>query len=282
MSESMVLLPGERCKKAREEQGMSLADVANSLHLSLSYLQALEADDYDRLPEAAFVKGYLKNYARLLGLPADDLANMFQQILNEDNSSAEHDKQETPRKRGVSLVPWVLVVLAVGALAAWQLRSPADNDDEPAADYSAPATEADETPIQPDAVPADSEDNDATVLALSPDAENTDTAEDENLAAPDENAQSAESALAVVEPVDAEKQLRMTFAANCWVQVSDATGETLRQGEQRAGSTLTLSGVAPLQLRIGDAGAVSAITLDGEAVALPSSTPGRVVRITLP
>ena len=282
MSESMVLLPGERCKKAREEQGMSLADVANSLHLSLSYLQALEADDYDRLPEAAFVKGYLKNYARLLGLPADDLANMFQQILNEDNSSAEHDKQETPRKRGVSLVPWVLVVLAVGALAAWQLRSPADNDDEPAADYSAPATEADETPIQPDAVPADSEDNDATVLALSPDAENTDTAEDENLAAPYENAQSAESALAEVEPVDAEKQLRMTFAANCWVQVSDATGETLRQGEQRAGSTLTLSGVAPLQLRIGDAGAVSAITLDGEAVALPSSTPGRVVRITLP
>ena len=84
MSDDMVVLPGERCRKAREAQGMTQAQAAQRLHLSLTYLQSLDADDYERLPEATFVKGYLRNYARLLGLPADEIANTFQQMVNDD------------------------------------------------------------------------------------------------------------------------------------------------------------------------------------------------------
>ncbi len=56
MSDDMVVLPGERCRKAREAQGMTQAQAAQRLHLSLTYLQSLDADDYERLPEATFVK----------------------------------------------------------------------------------------------------------------------------------------------------------------------------------------------------------------------------------
>ena len=50
MSDDMVVLPGERCRKAREAQGMTQAQAAQRLHLSLTYLQSLDADDYERLP----------------------------------------------------------------------------------------------------------------------------------------------------------------------------------------------------------------------------------------
>ncbi len=64
-----AMLPGERLRRAREEQGLSQDEVSKHLRLSLSYLRALEEDDYDRLPEPPFIKGYLRNYARFLGLP---------------------------------------------------------------------------------------------------------------------------------------------------------------------------------------------------------------------
>ena len=67
-----AMLPGERLRRAREEQGLSQDEVSKHLRLSLSYLRALEEDDYDRLPEPPFIKGYLRNYARFLGLPAEE------------------------------------------------------------------------------------------------------------------------------------------------------------------------------------------------------------------
>ena len=107
MSEDMVVLPGERCRKAREAMGWTTAEAAKRMHLSQTYLLALEADDYERLPEATFVKGYLKNYARLLGLPADEVANTFQQMINEDAFNKPLELPSMPRKPALLARPWV-------------------------------------------------------------------------------------------------------------------------------------------------------------------------------
>ena len=71
MSANETVLPGERLRRAREEKGLSQEEACKHLRLSTSYMRALEQDDYDRLPEAPFIKGYLRNYARFLGLPAE-------------------------------------------------------------------------------------------------------------------------------------------------------------------------------------------------------------------
>ena len=135
MSDNMVVLPGERCRKAREALGWTPAEAAKKMHLSQSYLVALEADDYERLPEATFVKGYLKNYARLLGLPADEIANTFQQIVNDDAfdkpldlpkmappPSVWHPGQEPP-KLFRSTVFVALRVTNVPSAGVWQALS---------------------------------------------------------------------------------------------------------------------------------------------------------------
>ncbi|MFC6330266.1 RodZ domain-containing protein, partial [Alloalcanivorax gelatiniphagus] len=76
--------------------------------------------------------------------------------------------------------------------------------------------------------------------------------------------------------------LSLSFSRLCWVRVVDATGATLSQGQRNAGDRLDLQGQAPFRLTVGDAAAVSSVSLNGEAVSLPSQRSGDVVRVTLP
>jgi len=65
--------PGSRLRAAREARGLSTAEVAAQLHLTRSIIDALETDNYDAGPGPVFMRGYLRSYARLMGLPTDDL-----------------------------------------------------------------------------------------------------------------------------------------------------------------------------------------------------------------
>ena len=73
--------PGARLKSAREAQSLNLDKVAAQLHLSNEMLRALEADDYDNLPARVFVVGYLRNYSRLVGLPAEAITQALDHFL---------------------------------------------------------------------------------------------------------------------------------------------------------------------------------------------------------
>ena len=68
---------GSALREARELLGMSVNDVANRIKFAPRQIESLEADDYVRLPEAAFVRGFVRSYARLLELdPAALLASL--------------------------------------------------------------------------------------------------------------------------------------------------------------------------------------------------------------
>lgn len=64
---------GELIQKVRLARGISLEQVAESTRISVKYLEAIEADDYAHLPATTFVRGYLKEIARMLGLDAESL-----------------------------------------------------------------------------------------------------------------------------------------------------------------------------------------------------------------
>jgi cytoskeleton protein RodZ len=66
--------PGERLKAARIGMGMSVSDVARHLKLQPRQVEALERGDHQALPGPVFVRGFLRNYARLVGLDADTLS----------------------------------------------------------------------------------------------------------------------------------------------------------------------------------------------------------------
>lgn len=72
--------PGSQLRKARERQGLDLPKVAAQLHLNQSMVHALEWDDYEHLPAAVFVQGYLRKYARLLGIDEDAVILTYQEL----------------------------------------------------------------------------------------------------------------------------------------------------------------------------------------------------------
>ena len=65
--------PGEVLAAERERQGLAPVDIAQKLHLSVWQIEALEAGDYARLPRGPFLRGFVRNYAKVLNVPSDAL-----------------------------------------------------------------------------------------------------------------------------------------------------------------------------------------------------------------
>src|SRR6204780_3298061 len=65
--------PGARLAAAREQAGMTVLQAAESLRLDVATLQALEAGRFQTLGATVFVRGHLRHYAELLGVPVDEI-----------------------------------------------------------------------------------------------------------------------------------------------------------------------------------------------------------------
>lgn len=68
---------GEQLREARKKRKLKIDKVASGLNLDASIINALENDDSNTLPAPIFVQGYLRSYARLLGLPEDDIVRDY-------------------------------------------------------------------------------------------------------------------------------------------------------------------------------------------------------------
>ena len=68
---------GKRLSQARTKKKLGVESVAKQLHLDASIVRALEADDASSLPAAIFVQGYLRSYARLVGLPEVEIIKQY-------------------------------------------------------------------------------------------------------------------------------------------------------------------------------------------------------------
>jgi cytoskeleton protein RodZ len=79
---------GDWLRRQREMREISLRDIADRTKISLRYLEAMEADRFDLLPAAVFAKGFLREYARYVGLSPDDVVNHY--------LSVNHPEEQEP------------------------------------------------------------------------------------------------------------------------------------------------------------------------------------------
>src|ERR687885_924709 len=80
---------GEVLEGARERGGLDIEEVAQRTKIRAKYLRALETEDWDTLPSPAYAKGFLRTYARLLGLDADALVDAYRRRV-ESRVEPEH------------------------------------------------------------------------------------------------------------------------------------------------------------------------------------------------
>ena len=108
---------GQELAFAREAKGMSQEQIADILNLTLANVIALENDDYESLPGWTYVSGYLRAYARLLGLDSDSLRDKAEALIQRDMETFQQfdgSKNESPT--AVSTVVWYKKLLRKGTL----------------------------------------------------------------------------------------------------------------------------------------------------------------------
>jgi len=110
---------GENLKREREMRGVTLEEISNATKIGVRALQALEAEEFSKLPGGIFTRSFLRSYARYLGLDEDSVMAEYQIIAPRDpNTDLRRIGQQWPlRAEKSSRAPLVGLVAAASLLA---------------------------------------------------------------------------------------------------------------------------------------------------------------------
>jgi len=263
---------GKLLRRAREKLGLSVADIASELHLSRHQIQALEEDDWDRLPGITYTRGYLKSYARVVDLDPEDLlaglAERERQIEGAIAREAEQGEAPEPEKRSAAQTTrgpwgWVAAILVLGVLGTWawqvywqplslpglfEQEAPAVANPRQGTQFARPGHEAGSAAASGTAKRAD-------VAGAAPESSTMDVLMD-------------------------ARHVVFQFEADSWIDVRDAAGERLVYRSYQAGRRIEIQGTPPFRVFLGNAPEVR-VAYRGEVIT-PSSPAGRrFARFTL-
>ncbi len=275
---------GSILREARQAQGLHIAALAASIKVAQKKLDALEADRLDELPDATFTRALAQTVCRALKIdPAPVLALLpapAGQRLEQVGGGINTPFRERPGRHEpsdwsalASPAVWGPLLLVIGAavlyllppgwLTSFQL-SPAPTASAPAT--SGAAGNSSVTIVMPPEPIAEK----AAVPASAPE-----------VVAPAPvlpRAEPASAPAAVAAPPAGMLQMRAT--AQSWVEVRDARSTVLLARMLEPGETVALDGVAPLKLKIGNAGATE-VMFRGQPMDLVPSTRDNVARLEL-
>lgn len=237
---------GRYLQAVRIERGIGLAPVAEETRIALSTLNAIEAEDFDRLPPDVFLRGFLRAYAKTVGADPDEAVRRYDARLRrlQPHAAAGQAPQETRTGlRGKLAAALVLLVGMVAAtLAGYHHWGRGPQEDSPAppamnADAAAAPTPAAAAPSLPETVKRPQT------------------------------------------PATPKHLLTVTAQEESWIKVSIDQG-TPSEHTLKAGGQVKLEGQNGFNLLIGNAGGIR-LSLDGKPVQVPGKR-GEVVNLHLP
>lgn len=127
---------GQQLKQSREEKGISLHEIAESTHIGVRFLQAIENDSYDILPGGVFNRAFVRKFARQVGFDEEQAVNLYEEQLEEQGGEPERRYQmgveefESKPTSGNGLLLSFVALMILGALAyaAYQYFAPTISD----------------------------------------------------------------------------------------------------------------------------------------------------------
>jgi len=262
-----VVSAGARLRDARIAAGLSIDAVAQQLKLAPRQVKALEDDDYAQLPGRTFVRGFMRNYARLVRLdPGAVLASLPEAGVapSLDHPSLALSTRvmgEMPAdvrgKPGSArwAIPMALVVIVAIAIVFEFARPLAEQGKAASPDKNAAATSAPTVPGAPGSgVPSAP---DATPTAPSnPQAPSGDQTVAGSAAPSDAVTPRAETVAAPSAPA-ADMPLTFVFRGTSWIEVKDARGAVVLSTIGYSGAMHAVGGAAPFDVVLGNAEAVT-------------------------
>ena len=274
---------GRTLAAERERQNLSRADAAQRLHMSAWQIEALEAGDYARLPKGTFLRGFVRNYAKVLGIAPDSVLSLLAEDLPRDPAPGIvvptqnirfdplGERLSSPYAKAGMLAA-VVIALAFAAMYWWMYIRPTPPGGAPrrGAPHAALAVPAAPAPVA--AAPA-------PVVSAKAEPPRVEAAQAAPPKAPVPAAQppAPQPAPAVVA---GGKTIRLHFNGDSWVEIRDARGRIVMQRLNAAGSDAEVSGRPPFAVIVGNAPEVR-LYYDGRQFDLEPHTTVAVARFTL-
>ena len=279
-ADNKIVGVGSVLSAARQRQGLSVADVARQLKLGVRQIEALEADDYKNLPRITFVRGFIRNYAKLLQIDAVPLLKPTEHLLTAPQvPEAEPGVAEIPTASGKkntwrSYAVFVLfAALGVMFLGFEWYR-------EQAVSHTKPVPAVVKTPkSKPPVALSTAQTASSANQARSVNPANT--ASTSSPVLPDKTPlpEQASEAKPVAQQVRSG-EIRLEFDEESWVEITDKNSKTIFSQLSPAGSTQTVRGHPPFSMVVGHAVGVR-LTYNDKPVDLQPYTKVDVARITL-
>ncbi|MHA6964872.1 cytoskeleton protein RodZ [Zobellella denitrificans] len=313
--------PGALLRHAREARGWTQAEVARRLNLRLAVIESIDSDQYKAGVAVTFLRGYVKAYAKLVGVREQEALAAFDGMSGVEQIKAAAPMQSFSRKtrqqasdNWLKRVSWLVLLGLVASLVYWwwqdsganymeRTLEPVIQQEEAAPSLPAPIEGGEvPLPVAPVAEPAAQPVPDAPLTTapagddaapapqdLAPATDAAPAAEPASPEAtasvePAATAEPAEPAAEAVAPVvtDANPRLlSLRFSDDCWIQITDSRGRVLAEGVKKANDSLALEGEPPFRLVLGAPRAAS-VEYMNQAVDLSSFSAGRVARLTVP
>ena len=276
---------GTLLRAGREAAGLSIAAVAQQLKLAPRQIAALEDGDFSKLPGRTFVRGFVRNYARLLRLDTDAVLAALPETAVPP--SLEHPSlAPMPRPMGElpadvqtrpSAARWAIplaLVAVVSVAAVYEItRPPAELSK--AVVIGKPGVPA----VQLAPIGSVAPSNTTTVLT------NPLAGTGEKAEAPPENAprklDTGDAPVAATPfPNAADAPITLSFQGTSWVEVRDGTGVLILSVTGNAGASQAVNGRAPFEVILGNAAVVS-VTWQGKSFDTAPFTRQNVAKFTL-
>ncbi|MDM8569801.1 DUF4115 domain-containing protein [Thiotrichales bacterium HSG1] len=263
VNEFEVTLPGMRLRQLREKNNVSLKHVADRLFLDATVVKKLEDDDYGNLPPPIFIRGYMRNYAKLLDIKPESITDDFdpdnlqpklQPQLKRKEQTNRHDLMPT-----IGTIAVIIILLVLTAM--WRYAPQSTQSVE-----LLPEPQVGEQPLSPESLnviePSGEEPSETGEIAGN-------SAEQPAGETPTANNVS-EPVVEIPPPVD-DKTLKVHFKARAWIRITDKTNAVLHEGISEDGKVLSLDGTPPFSVKVGNVDGVN-IEYKGETKDITSYT----------
>jgi cytoskeleton protein RodZ len=291
---------GAALLRERRRQGLSLGDISRQLKLSVRQVEALERDDYSGYKGPVFIHGFIRNYAKLLGLDPDPLIRATDSMLNPPAvpvaAPREPDRPRPVRaeQRKSRLWPAIVTVLVIGIAMSVYFggrRAPDGGRSAPSVATRDKTASVPRAPVEAKTVvetKPGAEPKKETEVAVKPAAKpekkpevkevkEVKTEPKSNTA---EQRAPADTGGAIAADAAGRMVVRMQFEQDSWVEIKDRNGNTIFGQLNPAGSRRSARGEPPLTIVIGNAAGVRLFQGD-KSIDLAPYTRVDVARLTL-
>ncbi|KAF7768801.1 cytoskeleton protein RodZ [Pseudoalteromonas citrea] len=271
---------------AREAAEITVEEVAERLKLSPQQIRQLEQDDYNKLGPQTFVRGYLKSYCAVLGLPVEDTLALFKtpevQVTAKHMQSFSRRTEKEASDNRLMIISYVILVIILGAPGIWWWQS-SNTISTPEVSQTALVSATTKPAI---VATEDTQPMAEEAVATQPvDLAQTSNVTVDTLATSEQASQPIVTELASVaseaETTTGLSTIVMRFSDDSWVEIFDATQERVAFGVKKSGYTMTVQGQAPFSVVLNKHLMVE-VELDGKIIDLTALPKNRLAKFKLP